>query len=56
MIYFLRNSVKNFIVTHQDMSLNGLPLTLCPIVEDIETAKTLETYIENILMCENQDA
>ena len=49
-IKWLRSSVKNFIINHDDMSINGLPLEVCPVVEANDKAQNLKEYIDNILM------
>ena len=56
MTFFIRNSTKNFIEANKDASLNGLPLELASVVEENPNAKSLDDYIKNILMMENQDA
>ena len=56
MVYFVRNTTKNFIQKFKDISINGLPLDLCPVVEENPNANTLEEYVQNILMMENEDA
>ena len=56
MVYFIRNTTKNFIEQNEEASMNGLPIKLCPIVEEMENAKDLKDYIKNILMKENEDA
>ena len=48
MIYFIRNSTKNFIESNRDISINGLPLSLASEVEENEDAKNLDDYIKNI--------
>ena len=55
MIYFIRNSTKNFIEDHKQSSINGLNIELASIVED-NSSRNLDDYIKNILMEENQDA
>ena len=56
LIYLLRKMGKNFMQKHKEISINGLPLSMTPIVEEIENAKTYEGYIDNILMKMNEDA
>ena len=56
MIYFIRNSTKNFIEDHKHSSINGLNVELASIVEENPYARNLDDYIKNILMEENQDA
>lgn len=56
MTFFIRNSTKNFIEANKDASLNGLPIELASVVEENQNAKSLDDYIKNILMVENQDA
>ena len=38
------------------MSINGLPITISSKVEENPKAKSLDDYIANILMMENEDA
>ena len=56
MTFFIRNSTKKFIEANKDASLNGLPIELASVVEENQNAKSLDDYIKNILMMENQDA
>ena len=56
MVYFIRNSTKNFINKYRDLSINGLPIELCSVVEENPRAKNLDDYINNILMKMNEDA
>ena len=56
MVYFIRNSTKNFINKHRGISINGLPMELCSVVEENPKAKNLDDYIKNILMKMNEDA
>ena len=50
MVYFIRNSTKNFINKYRDISLNLLPIKLCSVIEENPKAKNLDDYINNILM------
>lgn len=56
LIFMIRNLTKNFIEENKNKSINGLPLELAAIVEEDPQAKTLEDYIDNILMKPNRDA
>ena len=56
MVYFIRNSTKTFLLKYRDHSLNELPIELASIVEENPKAKSLDDYIENILMKDNEDA
>lgn len=40
----------NFILCHKEREINGLPIKLAPVVEEIEGANTLEGYIDIVLM------
>jgi hypothetical protein len=56
MIYLLRKITKNFILDNQERSINGLPIELAPIVEDVPGAETLTGYIDKVLMKMDTDA
>lgn len=56
MIYFIRNSTKNFILANRESSINGLPLELAAEAEDNEEAANLDDYVDKILMKNDQDA
>ena len=56
LIYTLRKLGKNFIMAHKDIEMNGLPLEMAPIVEEVAGATDLNGYIKNILMKMNEDA
>jgi len=56
MIFFIRKLTKNIIAFNTDKSINGLPVRLAVVAEDIPNAKTLEGYITNILMKMGHDA
>ena len=56
MVYFIRNSTKNFLLKHRDHSLNGLPIEFASEAEENLKAKNLQDYIDNILMKDNEDA
>ena len=56
LIYTLRKLGKNFIMAHKDIELNGLPLEMFPIVEEVLGPTDLNGYIKNILMKMNEDA
>ena len=45
MIFFIRNSTKNFLIQNRGRSMNGLPIELASIVEENEKAKELDDYI-----------
>ena len=56
MVYFIRNSTRRFLLKYRDHSLNELPIESASIVEDNPKAKSLDDYIENILMKDYEDA
>ena len=56
MIWFFRSAISDFLMKHRDLSMNGLPLEFCPIVEEPERGATLELYIQNIVNKMNEDA
>jgi hypothetical protein len=53
LIYFLRNSTKNFILRDPNLSINGLPMNVASVAEE---GLDLNTYIDEILMKMNEDA
>ena len=56
MVYFIRNSTRRFLLKYRDHSLNELPIELASIVEENPKAKSLDDYIQNILMKDYEDA
>ena len=40
LIYFIRNSTKNFLIDNSEHSLNGLPIVVASIAEENPNAKT----------------
>jgi hypothetical protein len=36
MIYMIRKITSNFMKTHKDRSVNGLPINMAPIVDDFD--------------------
>jgi hypothetical protein len=56
MIYFLRNLTKNFLKENRERSMNGLPLEFAAEAEEDPDARTLDDYINNILMKMGRDA
>ena len=56
MVYFLRNSTRRFLLLNKDHSLNGLPIELASEAEENPKAKSLNDYIDNILMKDFEDA
>ena len=56
MVYFIRNSTRRFLLKYRDHSLYELPIELHSIVEENPKAKSLDDYIENILVKDYEDA
>ena len=56
MVKLVRNTTRKFLELNKESSMNGLPIEFCAIVEENPKARTLEEYIENILMKDNEDA
>lgn len=52
MIFFIRNSTKNFMLAHKEYSINGLPMNLAAEA----VANNLQEYIDEIVMKLNEDA
>ena len=46
----------NFILANRERSINGLPIEMAPVVEELEGADNLEGYIDIVLMQMNKDA
>lgn len=47
---------KNFMKKHEERSINELPISLAPLVEDIPGANTFDGYINNVVMQMGTDA
>ena len=56
MVHYIRNAIKNFLEQNRDISINQLPIETASVVEDNPKAKSLDDYIKNIVMQENEDA
>ena len=54
MIYLIRRITKNFIIQHQNMAINDLPIKDCPVAET--DYPDLDSYIENVLLKMGEDA
>lgn len=46
----------NFVLSHKERSINGLPIESAPVVEEIRGADNLDGYIDIVLMQMNKDA
>lgn len=56
MIYFIRNLTRNFLKDNQNKSMNDLPLENAAVVEEDPDGRTIDDYINNILMKMERDA
>ena len=56
MIYYIRNATKNFIEQNRGVSINGLPIEIAAVVEENPRAKSLDDYIKNIVIQDNENA
>ena len=52
MIYFIRNTTKNFLNWHGERSFNGIPINVAILAD----SDSLDEYIDKILMKMNEDA
>lgn len=52
LIWFIKNSTKNFMKSNKECLINGVPIKLAAEMD----ANNIEDYINNILMKENEDA
>lgn len=55
MIYFIKNSTKQFLSKNQNISFRGFPLEMACVIEGDTRAKNLYEFFNNILMKENEE-